>query len=146
MKVIIQTVKKANVLIDNIENNSIGKGFLILVGFTNDDNIEKVDKMVYKISDLRIFEDISGKINLSIKDIKGELLIVSNFTLYATIKKGFRPSFENALESSKAILLYNDFIDKMKNNFPDKVKTGKFGAYMEVSSINDGPKTFIYEI
>lgn len=146
MKVIVQTVKNAEVLIDGVEKNSIGKGLLLLVGFTDGDDEKIIDKMVNKLSGLRIFCDTEGKINLSVRDIGGEVMIISNFTLYATIQKGFRPSFENALESSKSVVFYDIFVKKMKDIFQDRVQTGKFGADMEVTSTNMGPKTFVYEI
>ena len=146
MKVVIQTVKNASVLINGKTRNSIENGMLILAGFTIDDNDEKIDKMIHKISGLRVFTDANDKMNLSLNDVNGELLVISNFTLYGNLNHGFRPSFENSLEPIKSNALYDSFISKLKDVFPDRVKTGKFGAHMEVSLVNIGPKTFIYEV
>lgn len=146
MRVIIQTVNNAEVIIDNKEKNVIGKGLLCYVSFCVGDTIEKVDKAVYKISGLRVFADNEGKTNLSLKDINGEMLIISNFTIYSSLVKGFRPSFDNVMSFDESNKLYLDFVEKMKKEFPTKVQTGKFGASMLVSSQNSGPKNFIYEI
>lgn len=146
MKIVLQSVKKAEVLINNKDKNSIGNGFLILVGFTEGDTSENVDKMIYKVSGLRIFEDENGKMNKSLTDINGEIMIVSNFTLYADMSHGFRPSFIKALHPEKAVKLYDEFVEKLRKIFPNKIQTGEFGADMEISLINMGPKTFVYEI
>ena len=144
MKLVVQRVKNANV---SIENNIVGKineGFLILLGIAPDDTKEKVDNMVNKITKLRIFEDENEKMNLSIKDINGELLIVSQFTLYANCKKGNRPSFIEAAKPEHAKPLYEYFINECrKENL--NVQTGEFGADMQIELINDGPVTILLE-
>lgn len=144
MKLVVQRVKQAEV---KVKENSVGKiekGFLILLGVTHEDAKENVDKLVKKVCGLRVFEDQNGKMNLSIKDIGGELLIVSQFTLYADTKKGNRPSFVKAAAPEKANELYEYFISECKKN-GIKVETGEFGAHMEVSLVNDGPVTIIME-
>lgn len=144
MKLVVQRVKQAEV---KVKGNSVGKiekGFLILLGVTHEDAKENVDKLVKKVCGLRVFEDQNGKMNLSIKDIGGELLIVSQFTLYADTKKGNRPSFVKAAAPEKANELYEYFISECKKN-GIKVETGEFGAHMEVSLVNDGPVTIIIE-
>lgn len=144
MKVVIQRVTKASVTIDNSLYSSIEKGLLILVGFTQGDTIEKIDKITNKIINLRIFEDDSNKMNLNIKDIDGSIMSVSQFTLYADTKKGNRPSFINALEYEKAKELYEIFNAEL-NKKVDNVKTGIFGSDMKVELLNDGPITIIME-
>ena len=146
MKAIIQTVKSAEVLIEKTQKHSINKGMLVYISFKNDDNIQFLDKMVNKIAGLRIFEDPQGKINLSLNDIDGEMMIISNFTIYSSLVRGFRPSFDDVMHSSKSEEFYDKFVEKMKEFFQNKVKTGKFGEYMEVSAVNDGQKNFIYEL
>lgn len=146
MKVVIQTVDKASVLINNKTKNEIGNGYLVYVGFTNTDTQENVDKMIYKLAGLRVFPDENSRMNLSIRDVNGEILVISNFTLYGNLAHGFRPSFENSLEPMRAKLLYDNFIAKLNKVFPNKIQTGKFGANMEVTSVNHGPKTFVYEV
>lgn len=144
MKLVVQRVKQAEV---KVKGNSVGKiekGFLILLGVTHEDAKENVDKLVKKVCGLRVFEDQNGKMNLSIKDIGGELLIVSQFTLYADTKKGNRPSFVKAAAPEKANELYEYFISECKKN-GIKVETGEFGTHMEVSLVNDGPVTIIME-
>ena len=144
MKLVVQRVKQAEV---KVKENSVGKiekGFLILLGVTHEDAKENVDKLVKKVCGLRVFEDQNGKMNLSIKDIGGELLIVSQFTLYADTKKGNRPSFVKAAAPEKANELYEYFISECKKN-GIKLETGEFGAHMEVSLVNDGPVTIIIE-
>ena len=144
MKLVVQRVKQAEV---KVKGNSVGKiekGFLILLGVTHEDAKENVDKLVKKVCGLTVFEDQNVKMNLSIKDIGGELLIVSQFTLYADTKKGNRPSFVKAAAPEKANELYEYFISECKKN-GIKVETGEFGAHMEVSLVNDGPVTIIIE-
>ena len=142
MKVVIQRVKKANVSIDNKLFSSIEKGYLILFGAEKGDAKEQADWLANKICALRCFPDENGKMNLSIKDIQGSILVVSQFTLCADIKKGTRPSFDNAMNPDDANKMYEYFISKIKEqNIP--VKTGVFGAHMEISLINDGPVTFV---
>ncbi|MEO0276244.1 MAG: D-aminoacyl-tRNA deacylase [candidate division WOR-3 bacterium] len=142
MIVIIQRVLRGSVKIEGKEHSEIGKGCVILVGFCKEDKEEYVDKMANKIKNLRIFEDEEGKMNKSINEINGEILLVPNFTLCASIRKGRRPSFDNAMEPESAKKLFNIFESKLRN-FGINVKTGIFGAKMEVEIINDGPVTFI---
>ena len=144
MKVVIQRVIKSSVRINNKEVAKIGKGFLILLGISKDDNFEKADYIIKKIYNLRVFSDENDKMNLSIQDINGELLIVSQFTLYADCKKGNRPSFINAALPEEAEKIYEYFINECKKNNL-KVETGEFGADMKVELINDGPVTIILE-
>ncbi len=144
MKLVIQRVNNAKVDVDNKTIGQIEKGFLVLIGVGPEDTKEIADFLVEKLCNLRIFEDENQKMNLSIKDIDGELLIVSQFTLYADCKKGNRPSFAGAAEPEKANALYEYFIEKCKDKVK-KVEHGKFGADMKVSLLNDGPVTIILE-
>ena len=144
MKLVIQRVNNAKVDVDNKTIGQIEKGFLVLIGVGPEDTKEIADSLVEKLCNLRIFEDENEKMNLSIKDINGELLIVSQFTLYADCKKGNRPSFAGAAEPEKANALYEYFIEKCKDKVK-KVEHGKFGADMKVSLLNDGPVTIILE-
>lgn len=144
MKVVIQRVGYASVMVDDQTVGKVGKGYLILFGAGKDDTERDAQKLVDKILGLRIFSDENGKINLSLKDVDGEVLIVSQFTLYADCKKGNRPSFINSCEPNEAKRLYEYFVHlfdgKVKN-----VQTGKFGADMKVSLLNDGPFTIMIE-
>lgn len=144
MKVVIQRVLNASLSIDQRVCSSIGKGYLLLVSFTNGDNEEISKKMAEKISKLRIFDDENGKTNLSVFDVNGEILSVSQFTLYANLRKGNRPSFIDALIPSEADKLYKYFNECLKElNLPPK--TGVFGADMKINLINDGPFTVILD-
>lgn len=144
MKILIQRVLSSSLTIDGKLINEINKGYMILVSFTIDDTKETLEKMAKKLINLRIFEDSNGKTNLSIKDVDGEILSISQFTLYANAKKGNRPSFIDCLSGDKAIILYEEF-NKMLVNEGMKVKTGVFGADMKVSLINDGPFTIMLD-
>lgn len=144
MKVVIQRVTKASVAIEGSNVASIKKGLLLLVGMGKEDTKELVNKFVDKIIKLRIFSDENGKTNLSIKDVSGELLIISQFTLYANCKKGNRPSFIEAANPDQAKELYQYFIEVCKSQI-DKVETGEFGADMEVELVNDGPFTIVLD-
>lgn len=144
MKVVIQRVTKASVAIEGSNVASINKGLLLLVGMGKDDTKELVNKFVDKIIKLRIFSDEDGKTNLSIKDVGGELLIISQFTLYANCKKGNRPSFIEAAKPDQAKELYSYFIEVCKSQI-DKVETGVFGAQMAVELVNDGPFTIVLD-
>ena len=139
---LIQRVKKASITIDNELFSSINAGILVLYGVEKGDEKEKAEKIADKISKLRIFEDENGKMNKSIKDISGEVLVVSQFTLAGNCAKGTRPSFDRAELPEKANEMYEYFIKQLKDKgLP--VKTGVFGAMMDVELINDGPVTFI---
>lgn len=147
MKVVVQKVSEAGVYIKE-ENYSaeIGKGVVILLGIRNDDTIEDVDFLAGKCSNLRIFLDENDKMNLSVKDVDGEVLIISQFTLYGDAQKGNRPSFIEAAKPEIAIPLYEKFIERMKANLgQSKVKSGIFGAMMLVKIFNDGPVTIIID-
>ena len=145
MKLVIQRVKRSNLKINGVDFSSIGYGMVILIGISKDDNSSKLKKIVSKLSKLRIFNDYNGKMNKNINDINGEILVVSQFTLYADLKKGNRPSFINAAEPIKASKIYHNFIEELQTVINTKVMTGKFGADMKVELINDGPVTLILE-
>ena len=144
MRIVLTTVLNASVTIDNEIVGKINRGFCVLVGFTHDDTKETVDKMIDKMLGLRVFPDENGLTNLSIYDIKGEILSVSQFTLYADLAKGRRPSFVNAMKPDDAKALYGYFNEQIKAKYGD-VETGVFGADMKVSSVNDGPFTVIMD-
>lgn len=144
MKALIQRVKKASVTIDGELYSEINAGLLVFLGVTKEDGNENSAKLAEKILKLRIFEDDNDKMNLSVEDIKGEILVVSQFTLCADCKKGTRPSFESAAAPEKAVELYEDFVSQLRLA-GTRVKTGKFRAMMEVSLINDGPVTIFAE-
>ena len=143
MKVVVQRSKKSKVTINNKVNGSINKGYVLLVGFTHGDTTDIVDKMINKILNLRIFEDDNDKMNLSIKDINGSILSISQFTLYADSKKGNRPSFINAMKPDEASKLYDYFNQELSKYI--EVNTGIFGADMKVEIYNDGPVTIILD-
>ena len=144
MKALIQRVKKASVTIDGKLFSNIGHGLLVLVGVEKTDEKINAEKLADKILNLRIFEDENGKMNLSLKDINGEILVVSQFTLCGDCKKGTRPSFDTAALPDKALPLYEYFTDLIRSSNLC-TKTGSFGAMMEVELINDGPVTFMLE-
>ena len=143
MKVVLQRVKRASVTIEGKLYSEINKGFLIFLGVEKDDVIQSAQWLAEKILKLRVFEDENGKMNRSILDENGEILVVSQFTLAGNCKKGTRPSFDNAELPQKAKKLYEDFCEILSDKII--VKTGVFGAMMDVSLINDGPVTFILE-
>ncbi|MBQ7706901.1 MAG: D-tyrosyl-tRNA(Tyr) deacylase [Lachnospiraceae bacterium] len=144
MKFIIQRVTKASVTIEGNVSGKIDKGFMVLIGVCEEDTKEIADKLVKKLIGLRIFADSEGKTNLSIKDVDGQLLLVSQFTLYADCKKGNRPSFIKAGSPEHAEDLYNYIVDLCKKEI-EVVQTGEFGADMQVELINDGPFTIILD-
>lgn len=144
MRFVIQRVKEACVRVDSETIGEIGKGYLVLVGVSDSDTEQTADKMIRKMIGLRIFEDDNGKTNLSLADVGGSLLLVSQFTLYANCKKGNRPSFIEAGDSEKANAIYEYVIRECKKSVPD-VQTGSFGAEMEVSLTNDGPFTILLD-
>lgn len=145
MRVLIQRVKRAGVLINGKERREINHGMCIFIGITHGDNESKADWLAEKISGLRIFEDENGKTNLSIHDVDGELLLVSQFSLYASCVKGRRPSFTDAAKPEEAERLYDYFVSKIKSFGFKNVACGEFGADMEVEIINEGPLTFIID-
>ena len=145
MKFVIQRVKSANVKVDNEVLGAIDKGFMVLIGISNEDTKEIADKMVDKMIKLRIFEDSEGKTNLALADVGGALLLISQFTLYADCKKGNRPSFLKAGAPDFASDMYEYIINKCKEVEGLKVERGKFGADMKVELINDGPFTIILD-
>lgn len=144
MKIVLQRVLEAQVKIDGKIKSEIGKGFLLLVGVSDSDTKEIADKMISKIEKLRIFEDENGKTNLSIDQVGGEVLAVSQFTLYADCKKGNRPSFINAGKPDMAQELYEYMLKKCEEIF-GKVEKGIFGADMKISLVNDGPFTLVLD-
>lgn len=143
MKIVVQRSLKSSVKVDNKIVGSIDKGLVLLVGFTYKDNIDIINYMLDKVLNLRIFDDENGIMNKSLLEVGGDILSISQFTLYADSKKGRRPSYVNALNGEEAIKLYNIFNEKLKSHV--KVETGIFGAEMEVSITNDGPITIILE-
>lgn len=144
MKFVIQRVTHAKVEVEQKIIGSIHNGYLVLIGIAEDDNEEIADKLVKKLLGLRIFADENGKTNLSLKDVNGSLLLVSQFTLYADCRKGNRPSFVNAGNPEKANKLYEYIIEKCRDEVPD-VQTGSFGADMKITLLNDGPFTIILD-
>lgn len=141
MKIIIQRVKEASVTVENKIVSKIKKGVLILLGIGNEDSIEDIEWLTNKIVNLRIFGDEKGMMNLSLKDINGEVIIVSQFTLMASTKKGNRPSYIKAAKPELSVPLYEQFITQLEKDLGKKVGTGVFGADMKVQLINDGPVT-----
>ena len=144
MKFVIQRVKEASVKVDDEYTGKIKKGYLVLIGVGQEDTKEEADKYIRKMINLRIFEDENGKTNCSLKDVDGELLLVSQFTLYANCKKGNRPSFIEAKNPEEANALYEYIIAECKKQIP-VVETGSFGADMKVELLNDGPFTVIVD-
>ena len=144
MRVVIQRVLEASVTVNNSYTNSIKEGYMILLGMNTNDTVEDIDYLVKKIEKLRIFEDENKKMNLSIKEVNGEILLISQFTLYANTKEGNRPSFTDSMKYDEANKMYELFKTKLEEtNIP--FKTGEFGADMKVSLINDGPTTIIID-
>lgn len=145
MKVVIQRVSQASVTIDAKIVAEIQKGLLVLVGIEDADNQEDIDWLAGKIANIRIFDDANHVMNLSLKDIDGEIIVVSQFTLQASTKKGNRPSYINAAKPEIAIPLYENFLRKLENELGKIVQTGVFGADMKVLLLNDGPVTIIID-
>lgn len=144
VKIVLQRVLEADVKIDGEIKGKIGKGYVLLLGVSNEDTKEIADKMIEKISRLRIFEDENGKTNLSIDQVDGEVLVVSQFTLYADCRKGNRPSFTNAGAPSLAEEIYEYILARCKELFKN-TQSGSFGADMKVSLVNDGPFTLVLD-
>ncbi len=144
MRLVIQRVAHASVTIDNKVNGKIGKGFLVLIGISPSDTKEDADFLVRKLVNLRVFEDENEKMNLALKDVNGELLLISQFTLYANTNEGNRPSFIEAAKPDIAIPLYEYFVEECRKKVPH-VDTGIFGADMKVELLNDGPVTIMMD-
>ena len=144
MRALIQRVKEAHATVDQKVIGKINQGILLLLGIHKDDDESKIPYLVEKVAALRIFEDSAGKMDLSLDDIGGKLLIVSQFTLYGECEKGRRPSFINTMKSSDACFLYESFVQKAKEKIGEsRVETGSFGAEMQIHLVNDGPVTFL---
>jgi D-tyrosyl-tRNA(Tyr) deacylase len=141
MKVVIQRVSEASVMIDGKVHNQINQGFVVLLGVGQTDDEQDINYMVQKILGLRIFSDPEGKMNCSLDEVNGEVLLISQFTLFASTKKGNRPSYIDAAPPGMAIPLYEKFIEVITASLGSRLKTGMFGADMKVSLINDGPVT-----
>ena len=141
MKAVLQRVSKASVVINGGEKRSIEKGLLVLLGISPDDTAEDISWLSRKISGMRIFTDSEDKMNLSVQDIEGEILLISQFTLFASTKKGNRPSFSQSALPETAIPLFDQFTQTMTDLMNGRVKTGQFGAHMDVALVNDGPVT-----
>ena len=144
MRVVVQRVKHSGCTVDSKLISSINKGFMLLIGFKNTDTLVELEKVLKKVSGLRIFEDENGKMNKSLKDVNGEILAISQFTLYADSKHGNRPSFTEAMEYRKANEYYDLFCDKL-NQLGFVTQKGIFGADMKIDLINDGPVTIILD-
>lgn len=145
MRMVVQRVSEASVKINGKIVGSIAQGLMVLLGVETTDSQSDADYLIQKLLSLRIFNDSDGKMNLSIQDVSGELLIVSQFTLHASTKKGNRPSYIRAARPEQAIPLYQYFIEQAQNQMKAKVETGEFGADMKVSLVNDGPVTIILD-
>lgn len=145
MRVVVQRVSQASVVIDHQEKSRIGWGLLILLGIEQDDSEEDIEWLSKKIAALRIFSDEDGLMNKSVQDIAGEMLVVSQFTLHASTKKGNRPSFIKAARPEKAIPMYERFVEVLQRESERPVLTGEFGADMKVSLLNDGPVTILMD-
>lgn len=145
MRVVVQRVKKASVTVEGKVISEINTGFLILLGIETEDSAEDIQWLSKKIVQLRVFSDENDAMNKSLLDIQGEVLVVSQFTLHASTKKGNRPSFINAARPEIAIPLYEEFVKQLKIDSHQKVVTGEFGAMMDVALINDGPVTIIID-
>ena len=145
MKLVIQRVLSSSLFIKGALFSEIKKGLVVLIGISKSDSENVIDKLVKKLLNLRIFEDENSKMNHSILDIDGEILLVSQFTLYADTRKGNRPSFIESADSKNAKPIYNKFIEKLNVALGNKIKTGKFGENMQIELVNDGPVTIIIE-
>jgi len=145
MRVVIQRTTQASVTIDGVVVSEIGQGLLVLVGIENDDGVDDAQWLASKIVAMRIFSDGEGKMNLSVKDIDGDLLVVSQFTLHASTKKGNRPSFLRAASPEIAVPLYEQFLGNLETELGKPVLRGVFGADMKVTLLNDGPVTILMD-
>lgn len=145
MRVVIQRVSEASVTIDGTVISSIGKGYMILLGIEESDTTEDIGWLSKKIVGLRIFSDSEGKMNLDIKEVSGDILLISQFTLHAQTKKGNRPSYIKAARPEQAISLYEQFINQLNSDLNKQIYTGEFGADMKVTLVNDGPVTIMID-
>lgn len=145
MKVVIQRVSKASVSIENKVKSEIDQGFLILLGIEAEDNEEDIEWLCSKIIKMRLFNDETGTMNRSIKEINGDIIVVSQFTLFASIKKGNRPSYIKAARPEIAIPIYRQFVQNLEIELGKTIQTGEFGAMMNVALINDGPVTIVID-
>lgn len=145
MKVVVQRVLEASVSISGAVHSEIGNGLLVLLGITHDDTKDDIDWLVRKLIQLRIFNDTKGVMNSSIQEVGGDFLVISQFTLHASTKKGNRPSYMQAAGPDTAVPLYEKFVETLQNQFGKNINTGIFGADMKVTLINDGPVTIIID-
>ena len=145
MRIVLQRVSRAEVRVDGRVVGSIGRGHLLLVGFASGDGEEQIAWMADKVLGLRVFGDQEGKMNLALEDVGGDLLVISQFTLYGDTSKGRRPSFVRAAAPEAATALYDDFVRALRQRTPRRVETGQFGAMMDVELVNDGPVTMVLE-
>lgn len=145
MRAVVQRVSSANVEIEGRQKSSIGKGMLVLLAVSESDNEETMKWMCNKLVNLRIFPDTEGKMNLSVLDTGGSIMLISNFTLYGELKKGFRPNFMKAGRPEISEPLYNKTVELLRGNYNVNVETGEFGAMMNIGLVNDGPVTIIIE-
>lgn len=145
MRAVIQRVTEASVSIEKKTKSSIKRGLFVLIGIEEADNDEDIQWLSHKITQLRIFDDKDGVMNLSVKDIDGEILAISQFTLHAKTKKGNRPSYQQAAKPGISIPLYNQFVEQLGSDLGKEIKTGEFGAYMKINLTNDGPVTIMID-
>lgn len=145
MRVVLQRVSRASVTVEGRLVDEIGRGLLLLCGFSADDTLDVLDWVTRKILGLRVFEDEDGKMNRSVGEVGGEILVVSQFTLYGDVRKGRRPTFVGAATPAVAEPLYDAFVEALRRSGPGRVGTGEFGAMMDVSLVNEGPVTLLVE-
>ncbi len=145
MRAVIQRVSEASVTINNRVKSSINKGLLVLLGIEENDHKNDIEWLIKKITQMRIFSDEDGKMNLSVQNIKGDILVISQFTLYASTQKGNRPSFIQAAKPAVAIPLYEAFLTQLKTQLNKEIYSGEFGADMKVALVNDGPVTIVLD-
>lgn len=145
MRIVLQRVSRAEVRVEGRIVGSIGRGHLLLVGFQSTDGRDQIDWMAEKVLGLRVFSDPDGRMNLSLEDVGGDLLVISQFTLYGDTSKGRRPSFVRAAAPEVATKLYDDFVCTLRSRTGRRVETGEFGAMMDVELVNDGPVTLVLE-
>ncbi len=145
MRIVLQRVARASVTVDGSVVGRIDGGLLLLVGFTREDRVDALEWMANKVLGLRVFNDPRGRMNLSLRDVSGDVLVVSQFTLYGDTRKGRRPSFVRAAGPDVAVPLYENFVALLREKAPGRVETGVFGAMMDVELVNDGPVTLVLE-